>query len=256
MAAASVQCRRIRCVLPKVWDPDPFLNDPVSHAAAILLETHVAPVMHPVPDHRPVVAWHPTSGRPATRPGPGACVPASRGVIGSGGPFLRSCALLRLRRFGSGRPRGDPLAPGRRRGLRIADLRCRGAPSHLWNQWIWKTGTDPAKPWFSCSLDSLSVSPARVFFRASATLPRLPCPPLWIAPASRPALASSRPDRCPRDSRRRGPIAVARGGRRVFPLRPRLRGRPAGPADVGRVQHPARVAFQPVERVAAPRADA
>jgi hypothetical protein len=43
-------------VLPKVWDPDPFLNDPVSHAAAILLETHVAPVMHPVPDHRPVVA--------------------------------------------------------------------------------------------------------------------------------------------------------------------------------------------------------
>ena len=41
---------------------------------------------------------------------------------------------------------------------------------------------DPAKLWFSCFPVLQILSPARVFIRASATPPRLPCPPLPIAP--------------------------------------------------------------------------
>ncbi len=52
---------------------------------------------------------------------------------------LRNRARL-FRRVGPGWARGDSVALGRRRRLLITDLRCRGAPSTLWNRWIWKAG--------------------------------------------------------------------------------------------------------------------
>ena len=95
---------------------------------------------------------------------------------------LRSRALL-FRWVGLGRARGDRLAVGRRRRLlfrRPAMQQSAICSVEQINLESREAGTEPAKLWFSCFLASLS--PPRVLIRASATPPRLPCPPLPIAP--------------------------------------------------------------------------
>ncbi len=100
------------------------------------------------------------------------------GASGRGGPFC-GVVLLYLSvpppcPATAGRE-DEALALGGRRRLLIPDLRCRGVPSILWNRWIWKTGKQERNPW-SSGFPAFQIP----------TPPRLPCPPVLIAPRRRP----------------------------------------------------------------------
>ena len=103
--------------------------------------------------------------RPASEERNEECSPKWRTV-------LRSCAPL-SRRIGSGRARGDGLALGRRRRLRIADLRCRGVPSLCGIDGSGKLDDrngDSKAPVFLLSCFPDPLSRARVLIRVSAIL--------------------------------------------------------------------------------------
>ena len=112
----------------------------------------------------------------------------------------RFCGVVLLfRRAELGRPRGDPLALGRRRGLRIADLWSSGASSDLWNRWIWRTGTEPGKPRVSCFpvFQILSLRPC--FHRSRRdSAPVSPMPTLLVRGMPSEVSCRATSNRCPK----------------------------------------------------------